>query len=123
MILGGNRVVLDGVHHILKGGEDSIGAIEAIQRVYLNIGSCAEQCWINHLSDLRQVDPQHALRANSFQHRSVPARLSNFRAIETGCRSCSRSSVAGGRCNGPAAARNNERKAKNRRPRRIRAPI
>ncbi|MFC3551597.1 hypothetical protein ACFOLC_11315 [Lysobacter cavernae] len=46
------------VHHILKGGEDSIGANEAIQRVYFNIGSCAEQCWLNHLTDLRQLDPQ-----------------------------------------------------------------
>lgn len=46
------------VHHILKGGEDSIGALEAVQRVYLNIGACAEQCWINHLTDLRQADPQ-----------------------------------------------------------------
>ena len=32
------------VHHILKGGEDSIGALEAVQRVYFNIGSCSEQC-------------------------------------------------------------------------------
>lgn len=46
------------VHHILKGGEDSIGPLEAIQRVYFNIGSCAEQCWVNHLTDLRQIDPQ-----------------------------------------------------------------
>ena len=35
------------VQSILKGGEDSIGAAEAIQRVYFNIGSCAEQCWLN----------------------------------------------------------------------------
>jgi len=46
------------VHHILKGGGDSIGALGAIQRVYFNIGSCAEQCWVNHLTDLRQLDPQ-----------------------------------------------------------------
>ena len=45
------------VPHVLKGGEDSIGYNEAIQRVYFNIGSCAEQCWINHLTDLRAVDP------------------------------------------------------------------
>jgi hypothetical protein len=45
------------VHHILKGGEDSIGAREAVQRVYFNIGSCSEQCWLNHLTDLRQLDP------------------------------------------------------------------
>ena len=30
----------EGVPHILKGGEDSIGIVEAIQRVYINIGSC-----------------------------------------------------------------------------------
>ena len=46
------------VPHILKGGEDSIGYNEAIQRVYFNIGSCAEQCWINHLTDLRAADPE-----------------------------------------------------------------
>lgn len=45
------------VQHILKGGEDTIGAAEAIQRVYFNIGSCAEQCWMNHLPDLRAIDP------------------------------------------------------------------
>ena len=45
------------VQSILKGGEDSIGAAEAIQRVYFNIGSCAEQCWLNHLPDLRAIDP------------------------------------------------------------------
>jgi hypothetical protein len=45
------------VQHILKGGEDSIGAKEAIQRVYFNIGSCAEQCWLNHVPDLRAIDP------------------------------------------------------------------
>ena len=33
-------------------------ALGAIQRVYFNIGSCAEQCWVNHLTDLRQLDPQ-----------------------------------------------------------------
>ncbi len=43
---------------ILKGGEDSIGYDEAIQRVYFNIGSCAEQCWVNHLTDLRAADPE-----------------------------------------------------------------
>jgi hypothetical protein len=45
------------VYHILKGGEDSIGAAGAVQRVYINIGSCAEQCWLNHLTDLRVFLP------------------------------------------------------------------
>lgn len=51
------RETVEDVPHILKGGEDSIGVPEAIQRVYFNIGSCAEQCWLNHIPDLRAVDP------------------------------------------------------------------
>lgn len=47
----------ESVHHILKGGGDSIGALGAVQRVYFNIGSCSEQCWVNHLTDLRVLDP------------------------------------------------------------------
>ena len=67
------------VHHILKGGEDSIGALEAIQRVYFNIGSCSEQCWVNHLTDLRQLDPQRPqFRPDAVRHRPVPARLPQF---------------------------------------------
>ena len=71
------------VHHILKGGEDNVGALEAIQRVYFNIGSCAEQCWLNHLPDLRALDPS---RRNAGQ---TPMRIgqcrrdcASFRAIE-----------------------------------------
>jgi hypothetical protein len=45
------------VQNILKGGEDSVGVNEAVQRVYFNIGSCAEQCWLNHIPDLRAIDP------------------------------------------------------------------
>ncbi|MCB1491038.1 MAG: hypothetical protein KDJ77_04435 [Rhodobiaceae bacterium] len=45
------------VPFVLKGGEDSVGFNEAIQRVYFNIGSCAEQCWVNHIPDLRAADP------------------------------------------------------------------
>ena len=48
---------IEAVQNILKGGEDNIGAAEAIQRVYFNIGSCAEQCWLNHVPDLRAIDP------------------------------------------------------------------
>jgi hypothetical protein len=48
---------VEDVLHILKGAEDSIGPLEAIQRVYFNIGSCAEQCWLNHLPDMRAIDP------------------------------------------------------------------
>ncbi len=45
------------VMHILKGGEDTIGPAGAVQRVYINIGSCAESCWMNHHADVRVVDP------------------------------------------------------------------
>jgi hypothetical protein len=72
-----------GVHHILKGGEDSIGALEAIQRVYFNIGSCSEQCWVNHLTDLRQVDPeQRGFGQTPFNIGQCRRDCPNFRAIE-----------------------------------------
>ena len=71
------------VHHILKGGEDSIGALEAIQRVYFNIGSCSEQCWVNHLTDLRQLDPQARNFGQSpFDIGQCRRDCPNFRAIE-----------------------------------------
>jgi hypothetical protein len=73
----------DGVHHILKGGEDSIGGLEAIQRVYFNIGSCAEACWVNHLTDFRQVDPQQrGFGQTSFRIGQCRRDCPNFRAIE-----------------------------------------
>ena len=52
-------LVKEKVHNVLKGGEDSIGLPVALQRVYINIGSCSESCWVNHITDLRQADPQH----------------------------------------------------------------
>jgi len=71
------------VHHILKGGEDSIGALEAIQRVYFNIGSCSEQCWTNHLTDLRQLDPQgRGFGQTPFDIGQCRRDCPNFRAIE-----------------------------------------
>jgi hypothetical protein len=71
------------VHHILKGGEDSIGALEAIQRVYFNIGSCSEACWMNHLTDLRQIDPQaRNFGQTPFDIGQCRRDCPNFRAIE-----------------------------------------
>ncbi|MDP1926471.1 MAG: cytochrome c [Thiobacillus sp.] len=71
------------VHHILKGGGDSIGALGAIQRVYFNIGSCAEQCWVNHLTDLRQLDPQaRNFGQTPFDIGQCRRDCPNFRAIE-----------------------------------------
>lgn len=46
------------VFHILKGGEDTVGPDLAVQRVYVNIGMCAEQCWLNHLTDLHTLNPK-----------------------------------------------------------------
>lgn len=70
-------------HHILKGGEDSIGALGAIQRVYFNIGSCAEQCWMNHLTDLRQIDPTaRNFGQTPFDIGQCRRDCPNFRAIE-----------------------------------------
>jgi mono/diheme cytochrome c family protein len=71
------------VHNILKGGEDSIGAAEAVQRVYFNIGSCAEQCWVNHVSDLRAVDPaQRNYGQTPFDIGQCRRDCAGFRAIE-----------------------------------------
>ena len=71
------------VHHILKGGEDSIGALEAIQRVYFNIGSCSEACWLNHLTDMRQLDPQgRNFGQTPFDIGQCRRDCPNFRAIE-----------------------------------------
>ncbi|MGH8177957.1 MAG: cytochrome c [Steroidobacter sp.] len=73
----------ESVHHILKGGEDSIGGLEAVQRVYFNIGSCAEQCWVNHLTDLRQLDPQQRnFGQTPFNIGQCRRDCPNFRAIE-----------------------------------------
>jgi hypothetical protein len=83
VFLGGQKVVLPGVHHILKGGEDSTGAHEAIQRVYFNIGSCSEQCWVNHFTDMRQVDPeQRGFGQTPFNVGQCRRDCPNFRAVE-----------------------------------------
>jgi hypothetical protein len=71
------------VRHILKGGEDSIGEAEAVQRVYFNIGSCSEQCWVNHLTDLRQLDPfQRNYGQTPFDIGQCRRDCPNFRAVE-----------------------------------------
>jgi hypothetical protein len=73
----------DLVHHILKGGEDSIGALEAIQRVYFNIGSCSEEGWVNHLTDMRQLDPtMRGFGQTPFDIGQVRRDCPQFRAIE-----------------------------------------
>ena len=71
------------VRHILKGGEDSIGDREAVQRVYFNIGSCFEEAWVNHLTDLRQVDPaQRTFGQTPFDIGQARRDCPQFRAME-----------------------------------------
>jgi hypothetical protein len=76
-------VALATVHHLLKGGEDAIGELEAIQRVYFNIGGCSEQCWANHLTDLRQLNPRNRnFGQTPFDIGQCRRDCANFRAIE-----------------------------------------
>ena len=71
------------VHHILKGGEDSIGIHEAVQRVYFNIGSCSEESWVNHLTDMRQLDPsERGFGQTPFDIGQARRDCPQFRAIE-----------------------------------------
>lgn len=71
------------VPNILKGAEDSIGMEEAIQRVYFNIGSCSEQCWLNHIPDLRAADPkQRNYGQTPFDIGQCRRDCASFRAIE-----------------------------------------
>lgn len=73
----------ESVHQILKGGEDSIGALEAIQRVYFNIGSCSEESWVNHLTDMRQLDPkERGFGQTPFDIGQARRDCPQFRAIE-----------------------------------------
>jgi hypothetical protein len=71
------------IRHILKGGEDSIGDNEAVQRVYFNIGSCAEACWVNHLTNLRELDPsQRGFGQTPFDIGQCRRDCPNFQAFE-----------------------------------------
>ncbi len=71
------------VMHILKGAEDSIGVLEAIQRVYINIGSCSETCWTNHLTNFFVVDPtQRNFGQTPFDIGQCRRECPNFRAVE-----------------------------------------
>jgi hypothetical protein len=51
--------------------------------VYFNIGSCAEQCWVNHISDLRAADPaQRNYGQTPFDIGQCRRDCASFRAIE-----------------------------------------
>ena len=93
-----------------RAARTTIGAEEAIQRVYFNIGSCAEQCWLNHVPDLRAArSGATQLRADAVRHRPVPPRLRELprhrgparrpRRVLPGARA--RRSVAGARIGKP----------------------
>lgn len=71
----------DEVLHILKGGEDSVGADLAVQRVYVNIGMCAEQCWLNHLVDPRVITSRGSFQT-PFNIKQCRRDCSEWRAIE-----------------------------------------
>jgi hypothetical protein len=71
------------VLHILKGAEDSVGADLAAQRVYVNIGMCAEQCWVNHFSNLRELDPaQRGYQQTPFNIKQCRQDCASWRANE-----------------------------------------
>jgi len=71
------------VLHILKGGEDSVGPAGAVQRVYINIGSCSEQCWLNHLTDLRSLGPNtRNFGQTPFDIGQCRRDCPNYRAVE-----------------------------------------
>lgn len=71
------------VPHILKGGEDSIGYFPAVQRVYFNIGSCSEQCWMNHLTDMTVLaGNQRGFGQSKFDIGQCRRDCPQFRAIE-----------------------------------------
>ncbi len=73
----------DPIMHILKGSEDSIGALEAVQRVYLNIGSCSETCWENHLTNFFVLDPtQRGFGQTPVNIGQCRRECPNFRAVE-----------------------------------------
>jgi len=73
----------DPVMHILKGGEDSIGVLEAVQRVYINIGSCSETCWENHLTNFFVLDPNdRGFGQTPFNIGQCRRDCPNFRAVE-----------------------------------------
>jgi cytochrome c1 len=73
----------DPVMHILKGAEDSVGVLEAVQRVYINIGSCSETCWENHLVNFFVLDPNdRGYGQTPFSIGQCRRDCPNFRAIE-----------------------------------------
>ena len=75
--------VKEKVPHILKGGEDSVGYNPAIQRVYFNIGSCSEQCWMNHLPDMTVLGgAQRGFGQTKFDINQCRRDCPQFRAIE-----------------------------------------
>lgn len=73
----------DPVMNVLKGGEDNIGILEALHRVYINIGSCSETCWMNHLTNFFSLDPsQRNYGQTPFDIGQCRQDCPSFRAVE-----------------------------------------
>ncbi len=71
------------VYHILKGGEDSVGPEGSVMRVYVNIGTCSEECWTNHMADPLIFDSGlRGFGQTPFDIRQCQADCRNYRAIE-----------------------------------------
>lgn len=71
----------DKVFHILKGGEDNVGADLAVIRVYVNIGMCSEECWQNNLMDLKSFSGP-GLSQRPFDIKQCRKDCANWRALE-----------------------------------------
>lgn len=65
----------------LKGGEDDVGVDLALERVYVNIGLCSEECWINHLVDFKGLAGRNT-HQTAFEINQCRATCPSFRAIE-----------------------------------------
>lgn len=71
------------IMNILKGGEDSVGPAGAVQRVYLNIGVCSEECWTSHFSDnFEMVPSQRGYGQTPFNSQQCRANCPNYNSIE-----------------------------------------
>lgn len=69
------------VMHILKGGEDSVGADLAVLRVYVNIGMCSDECWQNNLQNLKAFSGP-GLSQRPFDIAQCRRDCGNWRAME-----------------------------------------
>ena len=68
---------------ILKDTTDSVGPLDAIKRVYINIGMCSEECWLNHLTDFRVFNRDARNYGQTpFNNGMCRVTCSNYSAVE-----------------------------------------